>query len=89
MTWREYVLLCKAHDQERNEQFEYARLIAYCAIKPYLKEGTLIHDFMPLGSDEHDEISEDSIEKQNELVKQMAETYAKERNLQQPWQTQV
>jgi hypothetical protein len=74
-TWREYVLMCRAHDEDRLDQFEYARLQGYCSLIPYMEKGTTIQKFWSIPA--RDNNKEDDEEKRSEAKKFMDEVTAK------------
>jgi hypothetical protein len=54
------------------------RLIAYCGIYQFLKQGTSIESFMPLPSDDKKEMQ---IDKVKELMERVRESHKKKYNL--------
>ena len=68
------MLAIKAHDEERLDHFEYARIVAFSSLRPYLEPGTTIDKFWSIP--ERD-IRGDDEEKRSEAKKFMDEVTAK------------
>ena len=67
--------MLRAHDEERLDQFEYARMISFCSLMPYLEKGTTIDKFWSIPA--RDIRQEDDEEKRSEAKKFMDDVTAK------------
>lgn len=67
--------MCRAHDEDRLDQFEYARMISFCSLMPYVEKGTTVDKFWAIP--ERDRKGEDDEEKRSEAKKFMDEVTAR------------
>lgn len=72
----------RAHDEDRLDQFEYARMISYCSLMPYLEKGTTMQSFwaIPARDTDPDKEEKDSAAKKfmDEVTNRYKEYYNRE-----------
>jgi hypothetical protein len=51
----------RAHDEDRLDHFEYARMIAFCSAMPYLEKGTTLQQFWSIPTRDNNEDQEEKI----------------------------
>ena len=72
-TWRQYILMSRARDQMRIEQFEDIRFLGWCSLVPYMEKGTTIQKFWKLPTDIENE--EEKLDQAKKLMDEVTEKY--------------
>jgi len=73
-TWRQYVLMNRAANKQRVEQFEDIRFLGWCSLLPYMEKGTTMQKFWKLPTDNEDDEKE-KLDQAKKLMDEMTEKY--------------